>query len=284
MSASAGLRRGIGKPGRRVLPSSYCTASAAQCWIGKLTWPLFAERHRVFAIDMLGFGADRQALAGETYTVPRLARFALDFLSAQAIPRAHVAGFSLGGPDCARCALMAPDSCRLIVARCTGRDRASRCAHPVSSGEHFLGRRNALAAESRPNARLLAAGLRGPVVCDGGVSRTQGRPCRPARCAAAFSENAAQRPRPLRNPARTSRLCMPRCRRRRRRPSLSGARRTSSFRSRITRPCSACFRTRGPNCTILVGICRKSNVRHASIRRRWISGASLIGATPWADG
>ena len=93
-------------------------------------------------------------------------------------------------------------SCRLIVARCTGRDRASRCAHPLSSGEHSLGRRNAHAAESRPNARLLAAGLRGPVVCDGGVSRTQGRPCRPARCASSLFENAAQRPGPRRHPDR----------------------------------------------------------------------------------
>ena len=113
-------------------------------------------------------------------------------------------------------------SCRLVVARCTGRDRASRCAHSLSSGEHSLGRRNAHAAESRPNARLLAAGLRGPVVCDGGVSRTQGRPCRPARCASSLFKNAAQRPGPRRHPDR-ARPGSERCRRRRRRPSLSGA-------------------------------------------------------------
>ena len=90
---------------------------------------VFAERHRVFAIDMLGFGRTDKP-SGETYTVPRLARFALDFLSAQAIPRAHVAGFSLGGRIALECALMAPDRvASLLLAAPAGIERRGVLIH-----------------------------------------------------------------------------------------------------------------------------------------------------------
>src|SRR5271169_2940538 len=67
-----------------------------------------AARHRVYAVDMLGYGLTEKP-SEETYTVPRLAQFVLDFLSALSIPRAHFAGFSLGGRVALECALLAPE-------------------------------------------------------------------------------------------------------------------------------------------------------------------------------
>jgi pimeloyl-ACP methyl ester carboxylesterase len=65
-----------------------------------LDWELniatLASQHRVYALDMLGYGLTEKP-SNETYTGPRLTRFVLDFLTAQKIQRAHFAGFSLGG-------------------------------------------------------------------------------------------------------------------------------------------------------------------------------------------
>ena len=44
---------------------------------------------------MLGYGLTEKP-RDETYTVPQLAQFTLDFLSTQEIEPAHFAGFSLG--------------------------------------------------------------------------------------------------------------------------------------------------------------------------------------------
>ena len=44
---------------------------------------------------MLGYGLTEKPRK-ETYTIPRLAEFTLDFLTTQKIQRAHFAGFSLG--------------------------------------------------------------------------------------------------------------------------------------------------------------------------------------------
>lgn len=67
-----------------------------------------ATRHRVFALDMMGSGLTEKP-SQEYYTVPRLGRFVLDFLSTQEIQRAHFAGFSLGGRVVLECADSAPE-------------------------------------------------------------------------------------------------------------------------------------------------------------------------------
>jgi pimeloyl-ACP methyl ester carboxylesterase len=73
-----------------------------------------AAQHRVYAIDMLGHGLTDKP-SEETYTVQRLAQFALDFLSELTIERAHFAGFSLGGRVALECALLAPERVSSLV-------------------------------------------------------------------------------------------------------------------------------------------------------------------------
>jgi 4,5:9,10-diseco-3-hydroxy-5,9,17-trioxoandrosta-1(10),2-diene-4-oate hydrolase len=73
-----------------------------------------AKRHRVYALDMLGYGLTEKPRE-ETYTIPRLAQFALDFLSTQEIKRAHFAGFSLGGTVALDCARTAPERVASMV-------------------------------------------------------------------------------------------------------------------------------------------------------------------------
>jgi pimeloyl-ACP methyl ester carboxylesterase len=73
-----------------------------------------AVQHRVYAVDLLGCGLTEKP-SEETYTVPRLAQSVLDFLSANAIQRAHFAGFSLGGRIALECALVAPERVSSMV-------------------------------------------------------------------------------------------------------------------------------------------------------------------------
>lgn len=67
-----------------------------------------ATRHRVFAIDLLGFGLTDKP-AHEPYGIRRLSQFVLDFMSAQQVTRAHLAGNSLGGRLALDCAIVAPE-------------------------------------------------------------------------------------------------------------------------------------------------------------------------------
>ena len=73
-----------------------------------------AARHRVSALDMLGYGLTEKP-RDETYTIPQLAQFTLDFLSTQEIQRAHFAGFSLGGSVVLDCARTAPERVASMV-------------------------------------------------------------------------------------------------------------------------------------------------------------------------
>jgi pimeloyl-ACP methyl ester carboxylesterase len=66
-----------------------------------------AARHRVFALDLLGFGLTDKP-GHETYSLRRLSQFVLDFMKAKAIAQAHLAGNSLGGRLALECAAMAP--------------------------------------------------------------------------------------------------------------------------------------------------------------------------------
>ena len=67
-----------------------------------------AKRHRVFAVDLLGFGLTDKP-SNENYCIRRLAQFSLDFLAAHNISRAHFAGNSLGGSIALECAQIAPE-------------------------------------------------------------------------------------------------------------------------------------------------------------------------------
>ena len=73
-----------------------------------------AVSHRVFAVDLLGSGLTDKP-ADETYNIPRLARFALDFLTTQGIQRTHLAGNSLGGRLALECAREAPERVRSLL-------------------------------------------------------------------------------------------------------------------------------------------------------------------------
>jgi pimeloyl-ACP methyl ester carboxylesterase len=66
-----------------------------------------ARHHRVFAVDLLGFGLTDKP-SDENYGIPRLAQFTLDFLTAHHISCAHLAGNSLGGSIALECARIAP--------------------------------------------------------------------------------------------------------------------------------------------------------------------------------
>jgi pimeloyl-ACP methyl ester carboxylesterase len=66
-----------------------------------------AARHRVVALDLLGFGlTDKPADAD--YTLRGHARFVLDAMTALGIERAHIVGNSLGARLGLECAVMAP--------------------------------------------------------------------------------------------------------------------------------------------------------------------------------
>jgi pimeloyl-ACP methyl ester carboxylesterase len=67
-----------------------------------------AAHHRVFALDLLGFGLTDKP-SHQNYSIGRLARFSLDFLTAHNIPSAHFAGNSLGGSIALECARIAPE-------------------------------------------------------------------------------------------------------------------------------------------------------------------------------
>ena len=68
---------------------------------------VLAARHRVFALDLLGFGLTDKP-AHEDYSLRRLARFILDFMNVKGLTQAHLAGNSLGGRLALECAAIAP--------------------------------------------------------------------------------------------------------------------------------------------------------------------------------
>lgn len=73
-----------------------------------------AAHHRVFAVDLLGFGRTDKP-DDETYTIRRLAQFVLDCLAYLELPWVHLAGNSLGGRIALECALMAPERVASLV-------------------------------------------------------------------------------------------------------------------------------------------------------------------------
>lgn len=66
-----------------------------------------AQKHRVFALDLLGFGLTGKP-ANADYSIRGHAQFVLDFMASQGIAQAHLVGNSLGGRVALECALVAP--------------------------------------------------------------------------------------------------------------------------------------------------------------------------------
>jgi pimeloyl-ACP methyl ester carboxylesterase len=82
-----------------------------------------AVRHRVFALDLLGFGLTDKP-SDDTYSLRRLAQFVLDFMTAKALSQAHIAGNSLGGRLALECASIAPQRvASLLLVDPAGMDR-----------------------------------------------------------------------------------------------------------------------------------------------------------------
>ena len=72
------------------------------------------QRHRVYALDMLGAGATDKPIPA-AYGLRRLAEFALAFAAQQGLGPAHIAGNSLGGRVALECAVAAPASVASLV-------------------------------------------------------------------------------------------------------------------------------------------------------------------------
>ncbi len=126
-----------------------------------------AARHRVFAPDLMGFGLSDKP-ADETYTLPRLARFVLDFMTELKIDRAHIAGNSMGGRIALDCAHQARERvASLLLADPAGIERRStllefRLATVPGLGELFT-------RPNRPGIRMLwqkAFARPAPIVTD----------------------------------------------------------------------------------------------------------------------
>jgi 4,5:9,10-diseco-3-hydroxy-5,9,17-trioxoandrosta-1(10),2-diene-4-oate hydrolase len=72
-----------------------------------------AEHHRVFALDLVGFG--RSDKPDAPYTLPFFAQFVRDFMETQGIERASLVGHSLGGGIAFQFALLHPDQVEKLV-------------------------------------------------------------------------------------------------------------------------------------------------------------------------
>jgi hypothetical protein len=128
-----------------------------------------ADRHRVYAFDMLGHGLTDKPRKN-CYAIADLARFTLAFLSAQGEDSAHFIGSSLGGPHNPRMRA-SRSGARKIHGPCRPcRNRARDCAHHAPC-ECAGPRRTPDAPEPDRNADALGARVSRPVIC-------HERPCR----------------------------------------------------------------------------------------------------------
>ena len=86
-------------------------AASADIWI--LNIEVLAARHRVYAIDLIGFG--RSALPDAPYSLDYYARFLGRCLDALGLERAHIAGHSMGGKLALYFALEQPERVERLV-------------------------------------------------------------------------------------------------------------------------------------------------------------------------
>jgi pimeloyl-ACP methyl ester carboxylesterase len=73
-----------------------------------------ATQHRVIALDILGSGLSDKP-PNETYSMERLAKFVLSFMSTLGIARASLIGNSMGGQIALQCAILSPERVEAMV-------------------------------------------------------------------------------------------------------------------------------------------------------------------------
>jgi pimeloyl-ACP methyl ester carboxylesterase len=73
-----------------------------------------ATRHRVFAVDILGYGLSDKPASGP-FDIPGLTGFVLDFMTAVGLDRAHLVGNSMGARLALECAARAPERVASLV-------------------------------------------------------------------------------------------------------------------------------------------------------------------------
>ncbi len=87
-------------------------ASSVEDWEANIA--ALAQRHRVFALDLVGCGHSDKP-ADYDYSLESLSAFVLEFMSAMNIEAAHLAGFSMGGHLALKCAHTAPERVLSLV-------------------------------------------------------------------------------------------------------------------------------------------------------------------------
>ena len=93
--------------------------SSVEFWLSNI--PALAENHRVYALDMPGFGLTDKI---PFYTFPQGAQFIDDFMKTQNIDRASLIGHSMGGGLSLHYIYRYPDKVeRLVLADCLGLGR-----------------------------------------------------------------------------------------------------------------------------------------------------------------
>jgi 4,5:9,10-diseco-3-hydroxy-5,9,17-trioxoandrosta-1(10),2-diene-4-oate hydrolase len=98
----------------------------------RLNIETLAERHRVYAIDMVGFGYSDKPAA--KYSFSYLAQFVNDFIDAQTIERATLIGHSLGGGVVLKFAIQFPNKVdRLVLVSSAGLGKEVHLAFRLSS-------------------------------------------------------------------------------------------------------------------------------------------------------
>jgi pimeloyl-ACP methyl ester carboxylesterase len=92
--------------------------SGSTFWWARNVWPL-AERHRVYLVDLPGFGAMRGLRS--QFALARAAHWLHGWMEAVDLPRAAMVGHSMGGAICLRLAASYPDAVeRLVLAAPAG--------------------------------------------------------------------------------------------------------------------------------------------------------------------
>ena len=86
-------------------------AGSARWWRPSL--PAFAARHRVYLVDLPGFGTLRRLAA--SFVLAEAAGWLGEWMEAAGLRRADVVGHSMGGAICVRLAASRPDSVRRLV-------------------------------------------------------------------------------------------------------------------------------------------------------------------------
>ena len=91
-----------------------------------------AQKHRVYAIDLVGFG--RSDKPSVEYSLPFFAQFVKDFMEVQNIDRASLVGWSLGGGVSMQCAIQFPEKIdKLILVDSIGFGREAHFMFRLSS-------------------------------------------------------------------------------------------------------------------------------------------------------